>query len=159
MFLCAYCVISTTVVKVACRVNGSICHLKLYKGQIRGDQPAAYTSHYFQIVRYVFVINIKTIIIIIIFIPFFFRTGVNKCQDFRSPFGALVDCNNQTHTNCSDEQRLLYFLMKYEIYFSNLCYLLFNFSNVQKLLKQCSTSAKFQSTSTSEIRFNTYTDI
>ncbi|CAF1335472.1 unnamed protein product [Adineta steineri] len=38
--------------------------------------------------------------------------GVNKCQDFRSPFGALVDCNNQTNANCSDEQRLLYFLMK-----------------------------------------------
>ncbi|CAF3648475.1 unnamed protein product [Adineta steineri] len=42
----------------------------------------------------------------------FIHPGVNKCQDFRSPFGALLDCNNQTHTNCSDEQRLLYFLMK-----------------------------------------------
>jgi hypothetical protein len=53
---------------------------------------------------------------------------VNKCQDFRSPFGALVDCNNQTHPNCSDEQRLLYFLMKYEtyIFFKHLL-LLFNF--------------------------------
>ncbi|CAF0965198.1 unnamed protein product [Rotaria sordida] len=37
---------------------------------------------------------------------------VSKCQDFRSPFGALVDCDNQNHVNCSDEQRLLYFLMR-----------------------------------------------
>lgn len=43
---------------------------------------------------------------------FVFWTGVSKCQDFRSPFGALVDCANQSHINCSDEQRLLYFLMK-----------------------------------------------
>lgn len=35
------------------------------------------------------------------------------CQDFRSPFGTLVDCDNRTTENtCSDEQRLLYFLMK-----------------------------------------------
>ncbi|CAF3490687.1 unnamed protein product [Adineta steineri] len=34
------------------------------------------------------------------------------CQDFRSPFGALTDCSNRTRYNCSDEQRLLYFLLK-----------------------------------------------
>ncbi|CAF0847530.1 unnamed protein product [Adineta ricciae] len=40
-------------------------------------------------------------------------SSANKCQDFRSPFGALVDCdNNQTQIDCSDEQRLLYYLMK-----------------------------------------------
>ncbi|CAF0775433.1 unnamed protein product [Rotaria sordida] len=35
-----------------------------------------------------------------------------QCQDFRSPFGTLLDCDNRTLNNCSDEQRLLYFLMK-----------------------------------------------
>ncbi|CAF4435824.1 unnamed protein product, partial [Rotaria sp. Silwood2] len=35
-----------------------------------------------------------------------------QCQDFRSPFGTLLDCDSQTPNNCSDEQRLLYFLMK-----------------------------------------------
>ncbi|CAF1146456.1 unnamed protein product [Adineta ricciae] len=34
------------------------------------------------------------------------------CQDFRSPYGTLVDCSNRTRINCSDEQRLLYFLMR-----------------------------------------------
>ncbi|CAF3382150.1 unnamed protein product [Rotaria sp. Silwood1] len=36
---------------------------------------------------------------------------VAQCQDFRSPFGTLLDCDNRTPNNCSDEQRLLYFLM------------------------------------------------
>ncbi|CAF4350311.1 unnamed protein product [Rotaria sp. Silwood2] len=40
------------------------------------------------------------------------NTDVSKCQDFRSPFGALIDCDNQTLVNCSDEQRLLFFLMR-----------------------------------------------
>jgi hypothetical protein len=81
-----------------------ICHLKLYEGQIRGDRTAAYTSHYFYIVR-----NNNNAC------RFVFYTGVCKCQDFRSPYGALIDCDNHPHYNCSDEQRLLYFLMKYEI--------------------------------------------
>jgi hypothetical protein len=67
------------------------------------------------------------IIIRFVFI-FIFRTGVSKCQDFRSPFGALADCGNQTHINCSDEQRLLYFLMKYKIkIFENVFCLVFLF--------------------------------
>ncbi|CAF4918226.1 unnamed protein product, partial [Rotaria magnacalcarata] len=35
-----------------------------------------------------------------------------RCQDFRSPYGTLADCDNRAVHNCSDEQRLLYFLMK-----------------------------------------------
>ncbi|UJR35588.1 hypothetical protein I4U23_028340 [Adineta vaga] len=34
------------------------------------------------------------------------------CQEYRSPYGTLVDCSNRTRINCSDEQHLLYFLMK-----------------------------------------------
>ncbi|CAF1197274.1 unnamed protein product [Rotaria magnacalcarata] len=37
---------------------------------------------------------------------------VSKCQDFRSPFGVLLDCDNRSSVNCSDEQRLLFFLMR-----------------------------------------------
>lgn len=58
---------------------------------------------------------IKIMIVITILTVSFSLTDVSKCQDFRSPFGALVDCNNRTHFNCSDEQRLLFFLMRYEI--------------------------------------------
>ncbi|CAM2704116.1 unnamed protein product [Rotaria socialis] len=39
-------------------------------------------------------------------------TGLVRCQDFRSPYGTLADCDNRAVHNCSDEQRLLYFLMK-----------------------------------------------
>ncbi|CAF3279536.1 unnamed protein product [Rotaria socialis] len=38
--------------------------------------------------------------------------GLVRCQDFRSPYGTLADCDNRAVHNCSDEQRLLYFLMK-----------------------------------------------
>ncbi|CAF1588990.1 unnamed protein product [Rotaria magnacalcarata] len=57
--------------------------------------------------------NDRSIVVSIsIMIIFITLLGLVRCQDFRSPYGTLADCDNRAVHNCSDEQRLLYFLMK-----------------------------------------------